>query len=195
MWFCHVTHYRRIIFEANVFYIHYHFLFSLYSCSIERHKMWTIYLLVLTVFTSTDTTYLLSTRVFVLFIWFIFWNTVRRRCFLGSRCIEVCVILKCRPVCGNQTVITHGSRWTWLAIHRCLILFSIVPDCLKLTVGCLKKQQLAPSWVPCSFSDQIVLDTGLSKIRRVEFAVSIPMMVFAGEVCECVVIVKQKNAL
>ena len=47
--------------------------------------------------------------------------------------------------------------------------------------------------------DQIVLDTGLSKIRRVEFAVSITMMVF-GEIraemmVECDVIVKQKNAL
>ena len=78
--------------------------------------MWTIYLLVLTVFTSTDTTYLLSTRVFVLFIWFIFLNTVRRRRFLGSRCIEVCYLKSVDVcVCGISDSNHPRSRWTWLA--------------------------------------------------------------------------------
>jgi hypothetical protein len=76
--------------------------------------MWTIYLLVLTVFTSTDTTYLLSTRVFVLFIWCIFLNTVRRRCFWDPGVLK-CVILKCRRVCGITDGNHPGSRSTWLA--------------------------------------------------------------------------------
>ena len=47
--------------------------------------------------------------------------------------------------------------------------------------------------------NHIVLDTGLSKIRMVEFAVSITMMVFgqirAEMMVEYDVIVRQKNAL